>query len=186
MHPIHRTVDQLRIRINAGQRRNCAHEHRHGMGRIAETLHEFLRGFMQHGVMCDVVNPVFQFRLGRQLAEHQQIRDLEKRAAFRQNLNGIAAIAQNSLIPVDVGDAALAGCRVHERRIVGHQPKVVGSGLDLAQIHRPNRSLVHRDGVRLVRAIVGDREGVGRGMSVLCHGNYSALSACDEVVHSRV
>ena len=57
--------------------------------------------------------------VGRQLAEQDQIRRLEIGAVLGQLLDRIAAIHQDALVAVDVGDLAPAGGRVHERRVVG-------------------------------------------------------------------
>ena len=74
------------------------------MRRVAEALHELLGGFVQHGVVRDVVDPVLQFFLGGQFAEEQQVGDFQERAVLGQNFDGIAAIAQDSLVAVNVGD----------------------------------------------------------------------------------
>jgi len=118
---------------------------------------------MQHGVVRNVENPGAQFFLGREFAMQQQVRDLKKSAALGQNFNGISAIAQDALVAVNVGDGTLARRRVHESRIVGHQPKIVGVGLDLPQVHGPDGAVFDRDAVGLAGAIVGD------GKCVLCH-----------------
>ena len=55
----------------------------------------------------------------------QQVGDFEIGALFGQLINGITAIFENALVAVDERDATLAGGGIHERRIVGHQTKVV-------------------------------------------------------------
>ena len=40
--------------IDAGKSRDGADEHGHGMGVVAEALHEFLGGLVDHGVVGDV------------------------------------------------------------------------------------------------------------------------------------
>ena len=183
VHAVGRIVNMLGVGIHAGQRRDRAHEHRHGMRRVAETLHELLGGFVQHGVVGDVVHPVVQLFLGGQFAEQQQVGDFQEGAALGENFDGISAIAQDALVAVDVGDGALARRRVHERRIVGHQPEIVGAGFDLPQIHGPDGAVVDRDGIGFVGAIIGD------GECVLWHGNIPpyprALSANYKIKHSR-
>ena len=149
--PIRGIVHMLRIRIYRRKRRHRAHKHPHGMAVVAEALHKFLCAFMQHGVVRDFIDPVLQFGFCGQFAKKQQIGDFQKSAALRQHFDGISAITQNSPVSVDIGDAAAARRRVHERRIVGHQPKIFWPGLDLPQIHRPDRAILDRDGVGSVR-----------------------------------
>ena len=60
-----------------------------------------------------------------QLAEQDQVGGLEEVAVLGQLLDRVAAIEQDALVAVDVGDPALARRRVHERRVVGHHPEVV-------------------------------------------------------------
>ena len=130
------------------------------MSGVAESLHELLRRFVQHRVVRDVVDPLLQFLLGRQLAEQQQVSNFQKRAALGQNFNRIAAIAQDPFVAVNVGNGALAWRGVHERRVVRHQPEVLRAGFDLPQIHGPDRAVLDGHGVGLISAIVGDGESV--------------------------
>ena len=44
-------------RVNGGQCRHCAHKHSHRVGVVAEVLHELPGGFVQHGVVRDLVHP---------------------------------------------------------------------------------------------------------------------------------
>src|SRR6185436_6589341 len=48
-----------------------------------------------------------------------------------------------------------------ECRVVRHQPEIVGAGLDLAQVHRPNRPVLDWQVVLLPGTVVGDRQRVG-------------------------
>ena len=158
VHAVLGIAHELGVRIHARQRRNRAHEHRHGMRRVTESLHEFLRGLVQHGVVRDVVNPLLEFLFGGQFAEHQQVCHFQKRAPLGQDLNRISAIAQDSLVSIDVGDAALARRRIHVRRVVGHQPEILRSALDLPQIHRPDRAVLDRNGIGLAGPIIGNTQ----------------------------
>ena len=64
-------------------------------------------------------------------------------------------------VAVDVGDAAAARRRVHERRIVGAQSLVVRRRLDLAQVGRANDAVGDRDLVLLAGPVVGNGERIG-------------------------
>jgi hypothetical protein len=76
------------------------------MGVVLEPLHQLLDVLVQERVLGNGVVPALQLLLGRQLAEDNQIGDLEIVAVFGQLLDGIAAILKNALVAVDVGDGA--------------------------------------------------------------------------------
>ena len=118
---------------------------------------------VQHGVMRDLPDPVFVLLRGRQLAEEQQVGDLQIGAMLGQRLDVVAAVAKDTFVAVNEGDAALARRRIHECGIVGHQTEVVGTRLDLPQIHGPDGAELDRRFVSLVVALVGD------GQSILRH-----------------
>ena len=110
----------LRLRVNRGERRHGADEHTHGMGIVTKTLQEFLGRLVQHGMVSDVGDEIFQFRRRGQLAVQHQIGNFQKAALLCQLVDGIAPITQDTLVAIDEGDGALARCGVHESRVVGH------------------------------------------------------------------
>ena len=110
-----------------------------------------------------------------QLALAQQIGHLQKGRLLGQLLDGVAAVAEDPLVAVDVGDGAAAGGGVHERRVVGHHPEVVVGHLDLAEIDGPDGALDDRQLVGLAGAIVGD------GDAVLGHERLLASVVVDEL-----
>ena len=120
---------------------------------------------MEHGVVRDVIHPAVQFTGVGQLAEQEQVGDFEIGTVFGENVDGITAIAQDSLIAVNEGDRAAAGRGIHKGRVVGHQAEIFGASLDLAQIHRADGSVFDRKRVALSGAVVGD------GYGILRHSN---------------
>ena len=84
------------------------------MSRVAESLHEFLRGFVQHGVVCDVIHPLVQLLFRGEFTKHQQICDFQKCATLGEHFDGISAITQDALVAIDEGDGAFARRRVDE------------------------------------------------------------------------
>ncbi len=133
---------------------------------------------MQHGVVRDVMDPTFQFICSGQFAEQKQPRNFEIRAVLGQHVDGIAAVAQDSFIAVDVSDGASTGSGIHEGGVVGHQAEIVGSGFDLAKIHRADGSVFDRNGVVFSGTVVGDRQGVLRhpGPPAFCRDSSNATS----------
>ncbi len=69
--------------------------------------------------------PGLELLRGGQFAVQQQVGDFQEAALFRQLLDGVAAIAQNAFVAIQIGDRALAGGGIHEGRIVGHQAEIV-------------------------------------------------------------
>ena len=74
----------------------------------AEAIVELSDLLVQHGVPHDAEVEFLALRLVRQLAVQQQVADLQEVGFLGQLLNGIAAIQQDALVAVDVGDLALA------------------------------------------------------------------------------
>src|SRR6516225_4535829 len=101
------------------------------MSVIAEALEEFLGGFMNHSVKGDLVYPIFQLGGGGKFAMNYQVGDFQKIAFVRELLDGVSAIAQDALVPIDVGNCALTSGGVHECGVVGHQPKIFAACFDL-------------------------------------------------------
>ena len=156
--------DLLRVRIERGQRPHSADEHAHRMGVVLEPLHQLRDVRVQHRVERDVTRPLPVFCVGRQLAEENHVRGFEKITVLGQLFDWIAAVEEDALVAVDERDAAAAGGGVHERRVVGHHPELVGGDFDLPQIHRANGAVLDRDVVLLARAVVGDGERVGHAV----------------------
>ena len=76
-----------------------------------EALEEAAHLLMHHGVARDAVVEVGLLRRGRQFAVQQQVAGLQEVAVLGQLLDRVAAIEQDALVAVDVGDLGLAGCR---------------------------------------------------------------------------
>ncbi len=158
-------VHLSRFGVDGGQSRQRAHQHGHGMGVIAEAIHEFLGVFVQQHVRVDFLGPAVQLNLGGQLTVMQKVGDFQIGTLLGQHFDRIAAIAQDSLVAIDKRDGALAGGRVHVGRIVRHQAEVFRTRFDLSQIHGPDGIFEQRNRVGAVRSIVSDRECVIRHRS---------------------
>ena len=156
--------DVLRVGIERGQRADRSDQHAHRVRVVAEALHEALQVLVHHRVHRDVVLPHGEVARRRQLALDDQIRGLEIRALLRELLDGVAAVAQDAAVAVDVGDLAPAGRGVHERRVVAHQTGVVGPQLDAGELRGADGAVLDRERVLLAGPVVLHRQ---RG---LCHG----------------
>ena len=69
--------------------------------------------------------------LRRQLAVDEQVGDLEVGRLLGELLDRVAAVLEDALVAVDVGDRRAARRGVRERRVVGHEAEVVLVDLDL-------------------------------------------------------
>ena len=129
-------VDLLRVGVEGRERADPGEQHPHRVGVVAEALEELLEVLVDEGVVGDVVDPAVELGPGRQLAEDQQVGDLEEGGALAELLDRVAAVFEDPGLAVDVGDRGAAGGRVGEGRVVGHHPEFVLVDLDLAQVHR--------------------------------------------------
>src|SRR5262249_40692587 len=115
------------------------------------------------GVVGDVEAPAVELRLRRQLAEDQQVGDLEKARALAELLDRVAAVFEDSRLAVDEGDRRAAGGGVGECRVVGQHPEFGLVDFDLAEVHRPHGPVADRQLICPPRPVVGDRQRLGAG-----------------------
>src|SRR5690348_5364230 len=155
-----RVEDMTSVGVKSGERGNRGNQHAHGVGVIMKAVEEFLDALMNEGVMGDVVTPFLELFARGKFAKNNQIGGFEIAASLGQFLNGVSAIAENTLIAVNEGDLALAEGRIIEGGIVAHHAEVVLIQLDLAEVESANR--IFRDGyfVGFTGTIVGDGERV--------------------------
>ncbi len=125
---------------------------------VPEALQEVADVLVHVRVVRDVVHESIVLLLIRKLSVTQQPRYLQERRLLGKLLDRVSAIAQDSLVAVDVGDRAATRGGVHERRIVRQQTNVVRiGGLYLSQIGGSDRAVLDRKVVVLVGPLVGDR-----------------------------
>ena len=98
---------------------------------------------MDERVVGDAEHPLVELSLGRQLAVQQEVGDLEERRVLGQLLDGVAAVLEDAVIAVDVGDGATAGGRIDEPWVVGRQPRL-----------RPRRRSACRSAARIVPSVI--------------------------------
>ena len=149
--------DVLGVEIEGGQGGDGRDEHPHGMGVVVEALEEALADVLvDERVVGDVVPPGGELLLVGQLAVEEEVRHLEVGRALGQLLNGVAAVAQDPRIAVEVGDGALAGRRRHEAGIEEPDP-----GQELRPLLGRDPAVDDRNLNGLAIAIVRDRDALG-------------------------
>ncbi len=132
------------------------------MGVVMEAVDEFLDVLVDDRVVRHLEHPRVQLGRRGQLPVEQEVSGLEERTLLRELLDRVAAVAEDPLVAVDIGDGAATGRRVHERRVVGHQPEIVLRRLDLPEIGGADGPVLNRELVALPGAVVDDRERVLR------------------------
>ena len=141
-HPLLRIGDVGAVVIKGRQRPDDAAHDRHRVGVAAEPAIEGRQLLVQHGVTADRVDEGVELVLLRQLAVEEEVGDLHEGRLLGQLVDRIAAMEQDSLLAVDVGDRALAATRRGEAGVVGEHP---GLGVELADVDdvRADRALEH-------------------------------------------
>ena len=163
---VRRIVNVFRVGIERGERTYGAEQHAHRMGVVAEALEELGDVGVYVCVELDLLFPLAQLLLARQLALAEQIGHLEKRGLLRQLLDWVTTVSQDALVTVDERDRAATGRGVHEGRIVGHHPEVIVGDLDLPQVGSLDGAFGDRQLVALAGSVIGDGNAV-LGQAVL-------------------
>ena len=83
-----------------------------------KTGYEMIQLLVNHRVIGDFLAKSGKFFLERQFTDQQQVGHLEKTALFRQLLNGIPPVAQDTLGAIDESQAASTGRRGGKTRVV--------------------------------------------------------------------
>src|SRR6516225_6527080 len=115
------------------------------MGVIMESVDEFLGVLVKQRMMSNAPGPSIELGFAGQFAAQDQVGGLQICALFGELLDGVATVPENPLLPVDHGNAALAGSGVGETGIISHQAKVLVRCLDLSQVHGPDGPLPDGD-----------------------------------------
>ena len=150
-------VDVFGVVVERAERTHCAHEHAHRVCVIVESVDEALAHVLvDERVMDDVVVPLRQLRSVGQLAVQQQVRHFQVGALLRQLLDGVAAVAQDALLTIEVRDRTLAGRSLHVGRVVDEERRI-----EFSNCRRRKDAAFDGDGDCLPSAIVGDGDGVG-------------------------
>ena len=107
---------------------------------------------VHHGVVGDGVDEIVFLVRGRQLAVEQQVADFQEIALLGQLLDRIAAIEQDALVAVDIGDLRFAAAGRGEARIEGEMAEV---GVELADVDdsRTDRPVEQRQSIDLPVAL---------------------------------
>jgi hypothetical protein len=153
-----RVLDVLGLGIERAEGADHRDEHAHRVRVVAERVENAFEVLVDERVVGDGGLERFELALRGELAVQQEVRRLEVARLLRQLLDRIAAVFEDALVAVDVRDRAAAGGRVHERRVVGHQPEVVFGCFDLAQIGGLDRAFFDGNFVRFASTVVSDGE----------------------------
>ena len=133
---------------------------------VVETFEEsFTHVLVDVRVVRDLTFPVRCLGRVRQLAVIEQVRHLDVGGFLGQLLDGIAAVAQDAGLTVEIRDGGFARGGDHERRVV--EPH---TGHDLGEVLGGDAPVLDRNLERLTSAVVGHGNGLGHGSSVQLGG----------------
>ena len=136
------------VRVERGQRIDGGGKHAHRVSGARERTHEGTEVFANHRLVIDVRAELLILSPARQLAVAQQPRHFQKIGVLAQLLDGVATVAQNRMLAVDVGDFRFALCSGEESGVERYPAVIAQLGNDDAI--RPRTSL-HHGQVELVR-----------------------------------
>jgi len=120
----------LVVTCQIAQRRR---QDRHRRGIDGNVLQLVFQAFVQQLVVGQLTAEGLQFLAVRQAAEDQQPGHLHKVGFVGELFDRDPAIAQDALVPVDIGNCTLAGRRVAQTRIVGNHAELIA---ELADVNR--------------------------------------------------
>ena len=110
-HDLHVAVvgvaDVAGVGVERRQRADGGHQHAHRVRVVAESVHESLDVLVHERVVGDLVHPGVVLLLGGELALDQEIGHLEEVGLLRELLDRVAAVLEDALVAVDVGDRGL-------------------------------------------------------------------------------
>jgi len=140
---------------------HCCHgcnKHAHGMGIIAEGMHEMFNALMHKSMMCYIMFPRLILLLSGQFTKKNEVGDLKKVWIFSQLFNGITTIAQDPLITINIGNGAFRGRRILKGRIIAHHAEVIVIHFDLTQFHGFNCVMFNGNFVSFAGSIISNRQ----------------------------
>ena len=101
-----------------------------GRERVEEVPHLLA----DQGVMDDLGHEPIELLARRQLAPDEEVRDLQEGGVLRELFDRIAAVAEDAVFPVEVGDRARAGAGVAIAGIERDPPGLRSQGADVERV----------------------------------------------------
>ena len=121
----------------------------HGVRIATEAVEEVLQLLVNHGVVLDGVHELRFLLRVRQFTLEQQVTGLKVVGFLRQLLDRVAAVQQDALVTIDIGDLGLARGGGHEARVEGEHT----SGGEVANIdHVRAKGAGHNGQVNRIRS----------------------------------
>ena len=185
-HALMRIGDVGGVVIESRQCADTTGHHSHRMRVTAEALEEPAHLFMDHRVAGHAIVKICLLRGGRQFAVEQEVTRLQEIPVLGELLNRIAAIEQDTLVAIDIGDLGLTAGRGGESRVIGEHPALA------VKLRNVDDVGTDRAGInRHVPVIITDRQCAGfiLGAGLGVHGGALELAANDAalcVSHSSV
>ncbi|MNH94192.1 hypothetical protein D3C73_468080 [compost metagenome] len=114
-----RVIDVQGVVVEGREGADYAAHDGHRVGVATEAVEEGLQLLVNHGVVLHGADELGLLFCGRQFAVEQQIAGFQVVRLFSQLFDRVAAVQQNAVVAVDIGDLRLAGSGRHETRVKG-------------------------------------------------------------------
>mmetsp|Transcript_33628 Transcript_33628/g.60719 ORF Transcript_33628/g.60719 Transcript_33628/m.60719 type:complete len:493 (-) Transcript_33628:27-1505(-) len=121
------------LRVEGAESADTSHESAHGMGVVGQGIDGVgdLNG--QSRVAHNVLTEVGKLRLAGKVAEENEVSSLEHIGALGNLLNGITAVAENTLVTINVRNARNDGSGVGVSRVISAKTDTITAGLNLLE-----------------------------------------------------
>ncbi len=163
------------------------------MGVVTEGLEHALDVGMDESVVHHFILPAAKLRARRQLAIDEQEGRLKKVALLDQLLNGIASVAQDAFLAVDVCDFALDHSGIHVSRVIYPEslrrfifcPILLRYSFDLLDISGLDRVVLDGKLIALSGAVINHSQRLTR-LGFLCDCHHLVCEVLERRRRSRV
>ena len=112
-----RVIDVEGVVVEGRQGADYAAHDGHRVGVATEAVEKGLQLFVNHGVVLDGADELGFLLCGRQFAVQQQISGFKVVRVFGQLFDRVAAVQQDTVVTINIGDLRLAGRGRHEARV---------------------------------------------------------------------
>jgi len=112
-----RVIDVQGVVVEGREGADYTAHDRHRVGVTTEAVEEGLQLLVNHGVVLHGADKLSLLLCGRQFAVQQQVSGLKVIRMFGQLFDRVAAVQQDTVVTINIGDLRLARCSRHEARV---------------------------------------------------------------------
>src|SRR5680860_1237076 len=141
--PLDGIVDVCRVVIKSGEGADDPHEDSHRVGIAPEPGEETVHLLVNHRVHGYTLRKILELRLRWQFTVKQQMAGFEEVSIFRELVDRVAAVKQDSFLAIDICDLGLATGSESEPRVKSETPRLTVMPCYVDDI-RTNTALINR------------------------------------------